>query len=200
MKDNTKARWQLVQVRRFALVSILSAVVVSAVPITFSLHDTDGRLHSSSELTQHKAIVFVFLATDCPNSNSYAPELVRLHTNYERRGVAFYSVYSDPEETAAGVRKHDSEYAIPFPALLDPEQTLARGAGARVTPEAVVLSSTGEELYRGRIDDRFANFGKTRIQVDKHDLRAALDQILEGRPVSNPDVPSLGCAIPGVSQ
>lgn len=144
--------------------------------------------------------MFVFLATDCPNSNSYAPELARLYSAYESRGVAFYAVYFDPAETAANVRKHDHEYAIPFPALLDPRQAVARATGARVTPEAVVISATGEVLYRGRMDDRFANFGKTRIHVDRHDLRAALDEILAGKPGSNPNVPSLGCAIPGVNQ
>lgn len=149
---------------------------------------------------QQKATVFLFLATDCPNSNSYAPELARIYRDYESRGVAFYSVYSDPGETAAGVRKHDSDYRIPFPALMDSQQSLAQDTGARVTPEAVVVARSGEELYRGRIDDRFANFGKTRIYVDKHDLRTALDQILAGKPVSNPDVPALGCAIPGVGQ
>src|SRR5581483_4025507 len=185
---------------RFAVISTLSVIVAAAGPVTFNLRDADGRFHPSSELTQSKATVFVFLATDCPNSNSYAPELARLYKDYENRGVAFYSIYSDPTETATKVREHDREYGIPFSALLDPHQTLARETGARVTPEAVIVSSSGEELYRGRIDDRFANFGKTRIRVDKHDLRTALDQVLVGKPVSKPEVPSLGCAIPGLNQ
>lgn len=192
MKDKAMAR--------FILALTLSVVVAWAGSLAFNLHDADGGVHSNAELRQNKATVFVFLATDCPNSNSYAPELARLYTEYESRGIAFYSVYSDPAEKAANVRMHDSEYAIPFPAILDPQQVLARETGARVTPEAVVVSSTGKELYHGRIDDRFANFGKTRIHIDKHDLRAALDEILAGKPVSAPYVPSLGCAIPGVSE
>ena len=38
---------------------------------------------------------------------------------------------------------------MPFPALLDPHQTLARQTGARSTPEAVILGPAGQELYRG---------------------------------------------------
>jgi peroxiredoxin len=195
-----KARRPFASIVRLGFVSILCVLAATAAPVVFHLRDADGRLHSISELRRHKAIVFLFLATDCPNSNSYAPEFARLYKDYENRGIAFYSVYSDPAETAVGVQTHDSEYAIPFPALLDPQQMLARETGARTTPEAVVVSATGEEIYRGRIDDRFANFGKTRIHVDRHDLRLALDQILEGKPVSNPDVPALGCAIPGINE
>ena len=176
----------------------LSPILVSAAPVTFALRDAAGGAHTSAELAQHRATVFVFLATDCPNSNSYAPELARIFAAYRERGVAFYSVYSDPAETAAGVRKHDDEYRIPFPALLDPQQILARGTGAQVTPEAVAVSPNGEVRYRGRIDDRFADFGKTRLRTQTHDLRTALDEILEGKVVARPYVPSIGCAIPGV--
>jgi peroxiredoxin len=177
---------------------LLSPIVVSAPPVTFALRDAAGGTHTSAEVAQHKATVFVFLATDCPNSNSYAPELARIFAAYRQRGVAFYGVYSDPAETAAGVRKHDHEYRIPFPALLDPQQILARETGAQVTPEAVAVSSNGEVRYRGRIDDRYADFGKARLHIQTRDLRTALDEILEGKAVARPYMPSIGCAIPGV--
>lgn len=201
MTNNVAAQWRFTQITRLAFISVFFVLAASAAaPVVFTLHDAEGRVHSTAELSKHKAVVFIFVATDCPNSNSYAPELRRLYMDYENHGVAFYGVYSDPAETIAGVRKHDSEYGIPFPALLDPARILARETGARVTPEAVIVSSNGEELYRGRIDDRFADFGKTRLQVGKHDLRIALSQILEGKAVANPRGPSLGCAIPGVNE
>ncbi len=168
--------------------------------VNVSIRDAEGRAYSSGpELKRHKATVFIFVATDCPNANSYAPEVARLHKKYEGLGVAFYNVYSDPGENPAVVRKHDQQYQVPFPALMDPRQSLARASGARGTPEAVVVSPAGTVLYRGRIDDRFASYGKTRIHVDQHDLRDALDEVLAGKPVSHPYVPSLGCAIPGVN-
>jgi thiol-disulfide isomerase/thioredoxin len=160
--------------------------------------DAQGKVYSNSELKLHKATVFIFLATDCPNSNSYAPEMIRLSQEYESRGVAFYGVYSDPAETSAGVRKHDVDYGIRFPSLMDSQQILARETGALGTPESVILSPSGKVLYRGRIDNRFAVYGKTRLHVDQHDLRTALDEVLAGKPVAHPYEPSLGCAIPGV--
>jgi thiol-disulfide isomerase/thioredoxin len=163
-----------------------------------NIQDAQGKVYSYSELKQNKATVFIFLATDCPNSNAYAPEMARLSQEYGSRGVAFYGVYSDPAETPAGVRKHDVDYGIRFPSLMDSRQILARETGALGTPESVILSPSGKVLYRGRIDDRYAAYGKTRLHVDQHDLRDALDEVLAGKPVVHPYEPSLGCAIPGI--
>ena len=165
----------------------------------FSLHDSNGKTYTGSDLSQHKATVFMFVATDCPNSNTYAPLLARLYREYSPRGVAFFNVYSDPSETAETVRKHDNDFGVPFPALLDPQQVLARQTGARSTPEAVMLSSDGRELYRGRVDNRFVEFGKTRFSPTENDLQEALDSVLQNRPVAHPVTRVLGCAIPGVN-
>ena len=165
----------------------------------FSLQDTSGKTHTASDLRLNKATVFIFVAVDCPNSNTYAPILARMYRQYLPRGVAFYNVYSDPSETADAVRKHDADYLVPFPALLDTHQTLARQTGARSTPEAVILGPEGQELYRGRVDDRFVDFGKTRFHPTQDDLGEALDAILQGKPVPHPITKVLGCAIPGIN-
>ncbi|HEY3738451.1 MAG TPA: redoxin domain-containing protein [Bryobacteraceae bacterium] len=167
-------------------------------PPDFFLKDAAGLLHTSSDLHQFKASVFLFVATDCPNSNTYAPVMARLFREYSPRGIAFFNVYSDPSETAASVQKHDADFQVPFAALLDPSQALARETGARSTPEAVILGSDGKQLYRGRVDNRFVEFGSTRYQPTENDLREALDAILAGKPVAHPVTKALGCAIPGV--
>ena len=166
--------------------------------VTFSLTDAAGKTHSSDELRQFQATVLLFVATDCPNSNTYSPLFARLYREYSPR-VQFLGIYSDPADNRAAVEKHDSEYQIPYPALLDPNHTLALATGARSTPEATILSPTGEVLYRGRVDDRFVDYGKTRFRPSHQDLREALDEVLSGQPVKNPVTKVLGCAIPGVN-
>jgi len=183
---------------RFALALAATTSLAFATQLNFSLRDAAGKSHTASDLRQFKATVFVFVATDCPNSNTYAPIVARLYREYSPRGIAFYNVYSDPSETAESVRKHDTDYLVPFPALLDPHQTLARETGARSTPEAVILDSAGQELYRGRVDDRFVDFGKTRYQPTQDDLHDALEAILQGKPVPHAVTKVLGCAIPGI--
>jgi thiol-disulfide isomerase/thioredoxin len=167
--------------------------------LEFSLRDSTGKTYTADDVRRHKASVFIFVATDCPNSNTYAPVLARLYRDYSPRGVLFFNVYSDPSETAETVRKHDSEFKVPFPALLDPRLILARQTGARMTPEAVILGPEGRELYRGRVDDRFVDIGKTRFQPTRDDLREALDETLQGKPATHPITKVLGCAIPGIN-
>lgn len=184
------------------LPAVAAAVVCAsalAAPLTFSLPDAAGKTHTSAEIRQHRATVLVFVATECPNSNTYAPVLARLYREFSDRGVQFFGVYSDADDNAAVVRRHDAEYQIPYPALLDPNHALASETGARSTPEAVILSPAGEVLYRGRVDDRFVDIGKTRFSPSTEDLRNALDQVIAGQPVKNPVTKVLGCAIPGVN-
>lgn len=177
----------------------LAANFLIASQFNVSVPDTTGKTYTSGDLRLHKATVFIFVAVDCPNSNTYAPVLARLYREYSQRGVAFYNVYSDPSENADAVRKHDADYLVPFPALLDMHQTLARQTGARSTPEAVILGPDGQELYRGRVDDRFVDFGKTRFHPSQDDLGEALDAILQGKPAPHPVTKVLGCAIPGLN-
>ena len=54
------------------------------------------------------------------------------------------------------------EYEYPCPALRDPDHTLVAQTGATVTPEAVVFDSDWTIAYRGRINDEFEDFGKSR--------------------------------------
>ena len=180
----------------FAAACALALAGPSAV--TFSLPDAAGKTHTTADLGHFQATVLLFVATDCPNSNTYSPVLARLYREYSPR-VQFLGVYSDPADNAAAVEKHDSDYQIPYPALLDPNHKLALATGARSTPEAVILSPSGQVLYRGRVDDRFVDYGKTRFRPSREDLREALDQVLSGQPVKTPVTKVLGCAIPGVN-
>jgi thiol-disulfide isomerase/thioredoxin len=169
-----------------------------AASLDFSLRDAAGTTHTAVELSRERATVFIFVATECPNSNSYAPVLARLYREYSPRGIAFFNVYSDPAESAETVRKHDTDFATPFRALLDPHQTLARETGARSTPEVVILGPHGQQLYRGRVDNRFVEPGKTRYQPTENDLDEALSAIVNGKAVPHPVTRTIGCAIPGI--
>ena len=60
-----------------------------------------------------KVRVFVFVRTDCPVSNRYAPELKRLNDEFAARGAAFSLVYADPAQTSEGIRQHIEEYKFP---------------------------------------------------------------------------------------
>lgn len=163
--------------------------------IKFDLPDDGGHSRSLRELAGSHATVLLFLGIDCPISNRYAPLLERMRATYDGRGVRFVAVFSGPGLNGSAVRHHLDEYSLHLPALLDRNALLASQTGAKVTPEAVVLAPNGQVLYRGRIDDQYVAWGKTRLQPTVQDLRDALDQTLAGQPVAHPVTKALGCSI-----
>lgn len=144
----------------------------------------------------NKAVVVIFISTDCPISNAYAPEVNRIAAEYGPRGVAVRLVYADGDVTPASAQKHLADFSYTTTAVLDPEQKLAARLGAKVTPEAFVVSSAGSTVYRGRIDDLYPALGKRRQQATERELRAALDAFLSGKPVAKPVTEAVGCYLP----
>jgi hypothetical protein len=143
------------------------------------------------------ATVLVFMRSDCPISNRFAPEINRLAEEFGPRKVAFWRVYPAAADTADFVRRHTEEYRLAPPAALDAERRLARALEVSVTPEAVALAPGGKVLYRGRIDDRFVDYGKARAEPSRRDLAEALEEALAGRPVSTPETQAIGCPLEG---
>ena len=143
-----------------------------------------------------KAVVLIFIASDCPISNRYVPEINRIHAEYAERGVSIFLVYTDASFSSYDFQEHRREFALRPPALLDLEQELRVRTGVEVTPEVAVYAAGGDLLYRGRIDNRFVTFGRFRPQATHHDLRLALDAILAGQAVAEPTTQAIGCFIP----
>jgi peroxiredoxin len=162
----------------------------------FALRDVAGAEHSAAEWVDRPGIVLIFLGTRCHVSDAYGPEIARLARRYTTRGVAFYGLYCDPDVTAESVAAHAAARDLPFPILLDPDHRIARQAGVRVTPEAVVLAPDGQVLYRGRIDDRYAPDGRRQPEARSHELESALDAVIadELPTVSHTEV--FGCPLP----
>lgn len=139
--------------------------------------------------------MFVFARSDCPISNRYAPEVRRLYEEYSPRGVAFWLVYPDPDETGESIRGHLESYGYPLEALRDARHRLVALTGAEVTPEAAVFLADGELVYRGRIDDRYVNFGMARPEPRRRDLEEVLEAVAAGRRPEPRTAPAVGCAI-----
>lgn len=186
----------------------LAAVPLAAVPLAAAaepappaepeaalLVDLDGRPADPLAATE-VATVFLFIRTDCPISNRYAPEVRRLWEDFSRRGVGFYLVFADPGEEAATIRRSIADFDYPFPALRDPEHRLVARAGATVTPEVAVFDAAGTMVYRGRIDDRWASLGRPRPAPTRRDLADVLAALVAGEKVEPRTTKAVGCFIP----
>ena len=149
-------------------------------------------LASCASSGRGKPEVYLFITTDCPIANRFAPEIKRIVADYESRGVEFSLIYTDG--TPEAVRKHAAEYGYESAVRVDAGRDLARRYGVTVTPEAVVVSQ-GARVYRGRIDDRYLAPGQYRLKPTTRDLRDALDAVLAGRPVAVAETKAAGCPL-----
>jgi peroxiredoxin len=160
----------------------------------FALKDPrDQGAVSLADFKDRKAVVVVFVGTECPVNNAFLPVLAELHKEYAPRGVAFVAVNSNHQDTPERVAAHARKYAVPFPVLKDAGNKVADAFGATRTPEAFVLSPAGQVLYRGRIDDQFGVGYQRPGKPTRRDLAAALDEVLAGKPVSVPRTAAAGC-------
>ena len=158
------------------------------------LVDLDGRSFDPLSSNDAKARVFIFVRTDCPVSNRYAPEVKRLVQKFGPQGIDFFLVYPDPVSTVEHIRRHLKDYDYQVTALRDPEHSLVIHTGATVTPEAVVLA-VGQIIYRGRIDDRYVAFGTVRPSPTVNDLTDILVAILKGAKPEFRTTQAVGCYI-----
>ncbi len=157
--------------------------------------DIKGKNHTPFASAKTKAVVFLFLLRDCPVSNVYTPELTRIHREYSGKGVSLYLVHPDRDTDAKAAKAHAIEYKLTAPIVLDHGHKLTRRAEAQVTPEAAVFDAKGRLVYRGRIDNLYADFGKKRAKPTRHDLRDTLDALLAGKRLAKRTTKAVGCYI-----
>lgn len=157
--------------------------------------DVNGEWHTPFASNGKKPVVLIFVMHDCPIANAFAPEIGRICEEYAAKGASLYMVHVDPALSAEDAAKHATDYGFKCPVLLDRTHALVKAAQATVTPEAAVFAADGSLKYRGRINDQYVDIGKKRIHVTKHDLREALDAVLNGKAVANATTQAVGCYI-----
>jgi peroxiredoxin len=151
----------------------------------FQVRDLDGKPVAFSALKGPITVV-TFIATECPVSNSYNHRMIDLYKDYTAKNVKFIFVNANRSEPANEVREHARRVGFPFAVYKDPDNVLADRFDAQVTPESYVIDSSGVIRYHGAIDD---NMNESRVHT--RTLRAALDALLDGKPVLSTQTKSL---------
>ncbi len=161
----------------------------------FTLKDvTTGRDLTLYSLRGSKAIVMVFIGTDCPVGNLYAPRLIELNHAYKSKGVVFLGISSNAHDSEKDAAKYVHDMGIDFAVLKDPQNKVADSGLVERTPEVLVLDAAGRVRYRGAIDDQYA-VGKARNAPTQNYLRDALDALLSGRTIKVTATKVEGCLL-----
>jgi hypothetical protein len=142
-----------------------------------------------------RAHVLVFTTTDCPISNRYAPEIQRLAAAYRDRGIQFWLVYPVPGDTPDKIRAHAAQFGFDLPIARDTRAELVKHTTVTVTPEVAVITAGGEVPYRGRVDDRYVDFGRDRPAPTTRDLDRTLTNLLAGRAIEPRITRAVGCIL-----
>jgi peroxiredoxin len=160
----------------------------------FSAKDTTGRERSLYSYKDKKALVIIFVGTECPIANLYFPTLGEMQRQYAGKGVQFLAINSNDQDSFADVIAHAREHKATFPVLKDFEHKAADALGARRTPEAFLLDSGRVIRYHGRIDDQYGYLYR-RAAPTRTELKDALDELLAGKPITTPQAEVRGCVI-----
>jgi peroxiredoxin len=174
----------------FAVAAVAEAPAIGAAAPDFQLTTLDGKTFSlSSAAKDHKALVLMFISTQCPYSNAYNDQMRDLANAYGGRGVLFVGINSNKTEDVADAIAHAKAHGHTFPIVKDPGNKVADLYDARRTPEVYVVDPQGKLRYHGRITEDHENPSST------PDLKNALESFLAGKPIARTETKAFGCTI-----
>lgn len=164
----------------------------------FSLPDVvTGRMVSPEEYRDRKALLVMFICRHCPYVKHVERELARIGRDYAEQSLGIIAISSNdaanyPDDAPESLKEQALQLGFVFPYCYDESQEVARAFDAACTPDFFLYDGQRKLVYRGQLDDSRPGNGKP---VTGSDLRAAIDAVLEGRPVSANQRPSAGCNI-----
>lgn len=190
----------------FLAVAALAAVAHAAPEVgapapAFNLTDSNGQAHNLSDF-QGKFVVLEWLNHGCPFVVKHyeSGNMQNLQKEYTGKDVVWLSIVSSapgkqghmsPEETnAAKAEKGSAATAV----LLDEDGTVGKLYDVKLTPELFVINPEGTVIYAGAIDDKKST-DVADVEGATNYVKQALDEALDGQPVSTPKTDAYGCSV-----
>ena len=163
----------------------------------FRLPDPQGKEVSSQDFSGAPALLVVFMCNHCPYVKHIRSAFADFAKEYQAKGAAIVGISSNdvetfPEDGPEKMAEEIRSAGYTFPYLYDESQDVAKAYRAACTPDFFLFDRDRRLVYRGQFDDSRPSSGRPVTGVD---LRAALDAVLAGRPVSPEQKPSIGCSI-----
>lgn len=162
----------------------------------FALPSLDGQIIRSDGFAAGRPLLVMFLCNHCPYVRHIERQLGALVSEHADKvdAVAICSNDIDnyPDDGPAGLTEQAHRAGFTFPYLLDESQQVALAYRAVCTPDFFLYDADRKLAYRGEFDE---SRPRNDIPVTGQALRAALELVLAGKPVDEPQMPSLGCGI-----
>ncbi len=200
--------------KRFTLSAILGSALIASAFLTnagavetgstapaFTLTDTNGKNHSLADF-KGKTVVLEWVNHGCPfvkkhyNTNN----MQTLQKEYTGKGVVWLSIASSAKGKEGYMtaeewnKKIADSVSSPTAVLMDADGKVGKKYGAKTTPHMFIINGEGKLVYQGAIDDK-SGYDKEEVPLAKNLVKAALDEIAAGKPVTTATTEPYGCSV-----
>jgi peroxiredoxin len=161
----------------------------------FTLPGVDGRTYQASDFAHAQCLLVLFTCNHCPYAQAVEGRVISLQHAYAQSDMQLVAICSNdvsayPDDSFDNLKARWAAKKMPFPYLHDAEQAVAKSFGAVCTPDFFLYDRHRALRYRGRLDDNW----QEPANVQKHELRDAIDRLLSGKSPATQN-PSIGCSI-----
>jgi peroxiredoxin len=189
------------------MAGVLMTATVNAAPEAgkpapdFSAVDSNGKTVKLSDF-RDKIVVLEWTNDGCPYVKKHynSGNMQSLQKDATAKGAVWLTIVSSAPglqgyvDGAAANALTASRGAAPTAVLLDPEGTVGRLYDARTTPHMFIVDRAGTLVYMGGIDDQPTR-DPAGIATAKNYVRAALSEVMEGKPVTEAVTRPYGCSV-----
>ena len=164
----------------------------------FYLKDTvSSNSYSFNELVGGRGTLVIFICNHCPFVLHVIDEIVKIAKEYKPQGIGIIAISSNdvtnyPQDAPELMTKFAQEHAFNFPYLYDETQKIAMAYDAACTPDFFLFDNLEKLVYRGQMDDSRPG---NKIPITGSDLRNAIENLINHKPISPEQKPSIGCNI-----
>ncbi|MFH0991145.1 MAG: thioredoxin family protein [bacterium] len=168
----------------------------TVIPEFSALPGTDSKQYSLSTFNEKKVLVIVFSCNHCPYVKAYEERMKAFQQDYEGKGVQLVAINANdtkdyPDDDFESMVKRAQEKGFNYPYLRDENQIVASAFNATHTPQFFVFDAERKLRYIGKMDDNYQDPSAVKSTY----LRNAVDAILSGQEVAEPETFSIGCTI-----
>lgn len=162
----------------------------------FNLPDPDGTIYSSEQYAG-KPLLVVFMCNHCPFVKHVAAKFAERAKEYQNLGVSVVAIMPNdltdhPEDGPEYMKSFARQHGMSFPYLFDESQEVAKSFQAACTPDFFLYDSDHKLVYRGQFDSSRPGNDEP---VTGDDLTEAVKNLVAGKPISDDQLPSVGCGI-----
>ena len=162
----------------------------------FKLPAIDGKTYQLNVFNDAPVLVIFFTCNHCPYVIGSDESTRQTVLKYQEKGVKFVAINSNskntyPEDSFPNMVKRMEQYKFPWVYLYDESQEVALSYGALKTPHFFVFDYDRKLIYTGRALDNPRQAEESTV----FDLENALDEHLEGKPITVPVTNPIGCNI-----